>query len=391
MKGLTVLMPCLNEEVTLATCINKAFTFLKENNMPGEVLIADNGSTDRSVEIAEGLGARVVHVKVKGYGSALITGIENAAYDYIIMGDADDSYDFLNLKPFIDKLDEGYELVMGNRFAGGIEPGAMSFSHKYIGNPVLSGIGRIFYHTEIRDFHCGQRGFRKDAIMKLGLCTTGMEFASEMVVKAVLFKLKMTEVPIKLYKDGRNRPPHLRSIPDGLRHLRFLLIYSPKWLFLIPGLILFLVGLIFMVLIYIRPIVIGKVGFGMTTMFYAATFMLTGFNAMQFSVLTNIFGKRVGQFPDDSGIMKSSGNFLKKHAIWVGILLTILGIAGIIVTFVMWGKLGFGEVTGDRLMQTAILVGTLFMFGISLLTSGFFANVLTMGIRVDNLYTEEEE
>lgn len=200
-------MPCLNEERTVAVCIKKALQFLNDSGLEGEVLIADNGSTDRSVEVAEENGARVIHVEEKGYGSALSGGINAAEFEYIVMGDADDSYDFSALHEFIKKLDEGYELVMGNRFKGGIEKGAMPFSHRYIGNPLLSGLGRLFFKTDIRDFHCGLRAFRKSSIMRLSLCTTGMEFASEMVVKACLFNLKTTEIPCRLYPDGRNCPP----------------------------------------------------------------------------------------------------------------------------------------------------------------------------------------
>lgn len=239
----TVLMPCLNEAETLATCIQKAQKYFIQNHLNGEVLIADNGSNDGSQEIATQLQARVVHIKDKGYGSALQGGIAAAQGEYIIMGDADDSYDFSNLTLFIDKLNEGYQLVMGNRFKGEIKDGAMPPLHRYLGNPVLTWIGRLFFTSPCGDFHCGLRGFRKDAIESLDLRTTGMEFASEMVVKASLYRLKITEVPITLYPDGRSRPPHLRSWRDGWRHLRFLLLFSPRWLFLYPGTFLILLGL----------------------------------------------------------------------------------------------------------------------------------------------------
>lgn len=241
---LTVLMPCLNEAETLATCITKAQKSIAELQISGEVLIADNGSTDGSQQIAREHGARVVDIPEKGYGSALIGGIHAAKGKYIIMGDADDSYDFLSLRPFVEKLEEGYELVMGNRFKGGIAKGAMPPLHRYLGNPVLSGIGRILYRSDIGDFHCGLRGFRKESIESLHLITTGMEFASEMVVKSTINHLRITEVPTTLSPDGRNRAPHLRSWHDGWRHLKFLLIYCPKWLFLYPGIFLTILGLI---------------------------------------------------------------------------------------------------------------------------------------------------
>ena len=232
---LTILMPCLNEAETLAICIRKAKKFLSENNIDGEVLISDNGSTDGSQDIAKAEGARVVSTDIKGYGSALINGTKNAYGKYVIMGDADDSYDFLHLMPFVEKLREGYDLVMGDRFAGGIEEGAMPWSHKYIGNPVLSFIGRLFYKSKIRDFHCGLRGYNRESMLNLHLQTTGMEYASDMVVKSELNGLKIAEVPTTLSKDGRSRPPHLRSFRDGWRHLKFLLMYAPNWLLLYPG------------------------------------------------------------------------------------------------------------------------------------------------------------
>ena len=239
---LTILMPCLNEAETLAVCIRKARTFLEENHVDGEVLISDNGSTDGSREIAAAEGARVVMTPERGYGSALIYGTKAARGTYVIMGDADDSYDFLHLMPFLEKLREGYDLVMGDRFAGGIEKGAMPFSHQYIGNPVLSFLGRLFYKSDIRDFHCGLRGYDREAFLRLNLRTTGLEYASEMVVMAQLHHLKITEVPTTLKKDGRSGRPHLRSIRDGLRHLKFLLTYAPHWLFILPGILLLLAG-----------------------------------------------------------------------------------------------------------------------------------------------------
>ena len=238
---LTILLPCLNEVETIAVCIRKAKQFLSENGVDGEVLVSDNGSVDGSQQIALQEGARVVHAPVRGYGGALITGCQEARGRYVIMGDADDSYDFLHLMPFLEKLREGFDLVMGNRFAGGIEEGAMPWSHRHIGNPILSFIGRVFFHSRIRDFHCGLRGYNRKSMLSLELQTTGMEYASEMVVKAELNGLKIAEVPTTLKKDGRSRPPHLRSFRDGWRHLKFLLMYAPNWLFLYPGIVLLFV------------------------------------------------------------------------------------------------------------------------------------------------------
>src|SRR6201997_4462303 len=259
-------MPCLNEAETVATCVRKAIGFLAESGISGEVLVADNGSTDGSQQLATDAGARVVPISDKGYGNALMGGIVAARGKYVIMGDADDSYDFTHLMPFVNELRKGSDLVMGNRFEGGIEPGAMPPLHKYLGNPVLSFVGRLFFRSKIGDFHCGLRGFRRDSAIALGLQATGMEFASEMVVKATLAKQKITEVPTTLKKDGRSRKPHLRSFRDGWRHLRFLLLFSPRWLFFYPGLVLLLLGLGFGAAVATGPLNIGGVNFDVDTL-----------------------------------------------------------------------------------------------------------------------------
>ena len=263
---LTVVMPCLNEAETVATCVRKAIGFLAESGISGEVLVADNGSTDGSQRLATDAGARVVPISDKGYGNALMGGIVAARGKYVIMGDADDSYDFTNLMPFVNELRKGADLVMGNRFRGGIAPGAMPPLHKYLGNPVLSFIGRLFFRSKIGDFHCGLRGFSRDSVMALNLQATGMEFASEMVVKATLAGQRVTEVPTTLSKDGRSRPPHLRSWRDGWRHLRFLLLFSPRWLFLYPGLALLVVGSAVTTALYFSPLRIGGAGLDIHTM-----------------------------------------------------------------------------------------------------------------------------
>ncbi|HEY9721799.1 MAG TPA: glycosyltransferase family 2 protein, partial [Oscillatoriaceae cyanobacterium] len=279
---LSILMPCLNEAETLAICIQKAQAFLRESGVEGEVLIADNGSTDGSQAIASALGARVIHVPERGYGAALLEGIRQAYGRYVVMGDADDSYDFSSLGAFLVRLREGHQLVMGNRFQGGIAPGAMPPLHRYLGNPVLTGIGKLFFGSPCGDFHCGLRAFDRAAIEGLQLRTLGMEFASEMVVKATLHGLRIAEVPTRLAKDGRSRPPHLRSWRDGWRHLRFLLMYSPRWLFFYPGASLVLLGLFLMALVLPGPRHVGMATLDVHTLYVAAGMVLLGVQTLTF-------------------------------------------------------------------------------------------------------------
>ena len=295
---LSVVLPCLNEAATLAACVKTIYRALDDNRISGEVVVADNGSTDDSVAIASQLGARVIHVPEKGYGSAVMGGVEAARGAYVLMGDADESYDFSEIPRFLEKLREGYDLVMGNRFRGGIKPGAMPPLHRYLGNPVLTLIGRLFFGSPSGDFHCGIRAFRRDIVSRLNLRTTGMEFASEMVVKATLHTLRIAEVPATLSPDGRHRPPHLRSWRDGWRHLRFMLLFSPRWLFLYPGLTLMVVGLAALVLLVPGMVFVGNVGLGVHTMLYAATAILVGFQAVLFSTLTRVFAMSTGLLPE---------------------------------------------------------------------------------------------
>ena len=322
---LTILMPCLNEAETLAACINKANTYLKESGVHGEVVVADNGSTDGSQKIAEEHGARVVNVPEKGYGAALIGGCNGARGKYVIMGDADDSYDFLHLAPFVEKLREGYDLVMGNRFKGGIEPGAMPPLHRYLGNPVLSFIARLFFPCKIGDYHCGLRGYNRESILKLGLVTTGMEYASEMVVKATLNHLKIAEVPTTLKKDGRSHAPHLRSWSDGWRHLKFLLMHSPNWLFMYPGLILFFLGLALTVVLSLGNIQIGSVGLGVHTLMYAAAAMMVGFNLVMFSLFVRSYASVTGFIPTESRLDKWLEETSTEKGVLLGIFLFLAG------------------------------------------------------------------
>ena len=372
---LTILMPCLNEAETLETCINKARTYLETSGVDGEILIADNGSTDGSQDIARRCGARVVDVPMRGYGAALIGGC-NAAYgDYVIMGDADDSYDFLHLDPFVEKLREGYDLVMGNRFKGGIEPGAMPPLHKYIGNPVLSFIGRLFYPSSIGDFHCGLRGYRRESILKLGLCTTGMEYASEMVVKATLYKLKIAEVPTTLKKDGRSHPPHLRSFRDGWRHLKFLLMHSPNWLFMYPGVALLVLGLLMTIGLMFGPISIGSVTLDIHTMLYGSAFAIIGASTIQFSLFTKTYAKKSGFIPVDD---KEISKLTEDRVILTGGILLGLGILATILALVLWSKNSFGALDPQHIMRLTIPALTCMAIGVQMMFGGFFIGILNI-------------
>lgn len=377
---LTILMPCLNEALTVATCISKAQTFLKENNIDGEILVADNGSTDGSQDIARKAGARVVNVEEKGYGSALIGGCNAALGKYVVMGDADDSYDFLNLMPFLEKLREGYDLVMGNRFKGGIEKGAMPPLHRYLGNPVLSTIGRILYRSPVRDFHCGLRGYNRESILKLNLHTTGMEYASEMVVQATLHKLKICEVPTTLKKDGRDRPPHLRSWSDGWRHLTFLLMHSPNWLFLYPGLFLLLPGLVFGTIIAIDPVTVNNVTFDVNTLVYAAVAVIIGFQLCLFYMLTKKYAVLTGFIPV-SKFDKPLIKFTMNKGIVIGAMLFLTGLTGSIVAVVIWSKTGYGDLESSSMLRLTIPMLVVFVCGIQLMFSSFFLGILGVKIK----------
>lgn len=373
---LTILMPCLNEAETLAACINKANTYLKESGVHGEVVVADNGSTDGSQKIAEEHGARVVNVPEKGYGAALIGGCNGARGKYVIMGDADDSYDFLHLAPFVEKLREGYDLVMGNRFKGGIEPGAMPPLHRYLGNPVLSFIARLFFPCKIGDYHCGLRGYNRESILKLGLVTTGMEYASEMVVKATLNHLKIAEVPTTLKKDGRSHAPHLRSWSDGWRHLKFLLMHSPNWLFMYPGLILFFLGLALTVVLSLGNIQIGSVGLGVHTLMYAAAAMMVGFNLVMFSLFVRSYASVTGFIPTESRLDRWLGGTSTEKGVLLGIFLFLAGIAVTIVAFCIWGKTGFGGLSPESMMRITIPAMLLIVVGIEVVFGSFFIGIL---------------
>jgi len=327
---LSIVLPCLNEERTVGTCVTQARAFLEDCNVNGEVIVADNGSTDQSAQIAQLAGAVVVPVEQKGYGSALKGGFEAAQGKFIIMADADESYDLLHLMPFLKKLREGFDLVMGNRFKGGIQKGAMPWHHRYIGNPILSFIGQLFFKTPARDFHCGLRGFTKEAIQRMNLQTTGMELASEIVIKASILEMKVCEVSTTLSPDGRERPPHLRSFRDGWRHLRFLLIYSPRWLFLYPGLLLTILGGIASIVLFFGPITLPIRFFDFHSFIITGTIFMLGLIMLSFSAITRVFTYNTGLLPRQPRLFSLLKYFRLESGLGIGFFLVVLGI--IIIT-----------------------------------------------------------
>ena len=378
---LSILMPCLNEAETLETCIRKARQFLSEHGIAGEILVADNGSTDGSQDIARQAGARVVDVPTKGYGSALLGGILAAENEFMIMGDADDSYDFTNLQPFVDALKNGADLVMGNRFKGGILPGAMPFLHRYLGNPVRSFTARLFFKSDIGDFHCGLRGFRKSAILALDLQTTGMEFASEMAVKAAMRGLKITEVPAILRPDGRTRPPHLRTWSDGWRHLKFLLLYSPKWLFFYPGIALAALGILLSTPLLFGPIHIGRVNLDINTLTYSSLLTIIGVQSVLFSLLTYIFGVNSSLLPRDESTDRLLSRVGLEQGLVAGAGMILLGFLSSLAAVVYWGENRFGTIDPTFSMRLVIPGAVLFALGFQILFTSFFISILNTKLK----------
>jgi glycosyltransferase involved in cell wall biosynthesis len=373
---LSIVMPCLNEAATIGRCIDKARGFLTSNAVCGEIIVADNGSTDGSQAIARAQGARIVEIAARGYGSALLGGIQAARGTYVIIGDSDDSYDFSALNGFLDRLRDGHDLVMGNRFAGGIAPGAMPALHRYLGNPVLSAIGRIFFRSSCGDFYCGLRGFRRAAILGLDLQSPGMEFAIEMVVKATNSGLSIAEVPTTLSPDGRGRPPHLRTWRDGWRSLRFLLLFSPKWLFFYPGCVLFLIGLTAMAWLLPAPRRIGAVTFDIHTLFYASLAVVVGFQSMQFWVFTRIYGAREGIVPSDPWFRSIVGVFTLEAGLICGGAMLLGGIALGAYALGAWNEENFGVLSATQAMRYVIPSGTLILLGFHTASGAFFISVL---------------
>jgi glycosyltransferase involved in cell wall biosynthesis len=377
---LTILMPCLNEAETLARCIEKATLGLQRSGVRGEIVIADNGSTDGSQAITEQAGVRLVPVPARGYGSALIGGVRAAAGEWIIMGDADDSYDFSDVTGFVKKFQDGDELIMGCRLpigGGTILPGAMPWKNRWIGNPVLSFIGRLFFKCPAHDFHAGLRGFTKTAFEKMDLQTTGMEFASEMVIKSTLKGLKISEVPITLHRDGRSRPPHLKPWRDGWRHLRFMLLFSPRWLFLVPGLLLSVLGVIFAIALSFTDIKIGGVILNVGTLVMACMTVIVGFQLVAFAFFTKVFAITEGLLPDDPKLSRVFKVFTLEKGLVFGLLVLLGGIVLLVRSVWIWQQAGYGILPStEENLRRLVPAATLVVLGIQGIFSSFFMSTL---------------
>jgi len=376
---LSVVMPCLNEAETVETCVRKTVAFFEEAGIDGEVVVADNGSTDGSQKLAKDAGARVVPVSDKGYGNALMGGIRAARAPYVAMGDCDDSYDFATLGPFLDDLKDGADLIMGNRFQGGIEPGAMPRLHRYLGNPVLSFVGRLFFGSKIGDFHCGLRAFNKESILRLGLQTGGMEFASEMVVKATLAKYDIRERPTTLAKDGRSRPPHLNTWRDGWRHLRFLMLYSPRWLFLIPGLFLMTLGLVSGVALSLGQVKVGGLRFDVDTLVGASAMLVIGFQAVIFALLTKVYAMEEGFLPRDPRVERLHRFWTLEKGLIFGGLLAVGGLSGLVASLIHWQGHNFGQLNPQDSLRIVVPSATALVMSMQAVFASLFASIL--GIR----------
>jgi len=375
---LTILMPCLNEAETVATCVRKARGFLERTAIEGEVLVADNGSSDGSPELARAAGARVVHISQKGYGSALLGGIRAARGKFVIMADADDSYDFSQLDLFVDSLRARNELVIGHRFRGGIRPGAMPALHRYLGNPLLSFAGRLFFSSRIGDFHCGLRGINRAAVLNLGLSSPGMEFASEMIVKATLARLRIAEVPTTLSPAGRSRPPHLRSWRDGWRHLRFLLMMTPRWLMLYPGLTLIGIGTAAQVALYPAPIFVGRVGFDIHTMLYAAGATVLGVQLVLFSILARSVGVLKNILPMSRALARFLRLFTLERGILAGLSLGLAGFGLAVYSLGRWASVELGPLDPPAMMRVAIPSVTLMLTGAEIVFASFMLSFIDL-------------
>lgn len=373
---LSVVMPCLNEAETVGTCVHKTLQFFETAGIEGEVVIADNGSADGSQELAIAAGARVVTVASKGYGNALMGGIRAARAPYVAMGDCDDSYDFATLGPFLDDLREGAALVMGNRFKGGIEAGAMPFLHRYLGNPVLSFVGRLFFGSKVGDFHCGLRAFDRQAILDLDLHTGGMEFASEMVVRSTLMGYDIRERPTTLRVDGRSRPPHLNTWRDGWRHLRFLVLYSPRWLFTVPGVLLMALGLVLGVALEFGTVGIGRVGLDVNSLVLASAMVTIGFQSFTLGLLTKLYAVSEGFLPPDAVLSRLRHFWSLEKGLVIGGLFALVGFAGLIGSLAVWNGENFGNLDPRQSLRVVVPSATALIMSLQIVFTALFASIL---------------
>lgn len=376
---LSVVLPCLNEAETLAVCIRKAKASMQQLGVVGEVVVADNGSTDGSQEIAEREGARVVPIPIRGYGAALRGGIAAAEGVFVLMADADDSYALDDIGPFLDALRSGADLVMGNRFTGGIAPGAMPWLHRYLGNPVLSRLGRVFFRPPIGDFHCGMRAFRRKKMLDLGMRTDGMEFASEMVVRASLSDMRIVEVPTTLRPDGRSRPPHLRTWRDGWRHLRFLLALSPRWLMVFPGMVLTFLGLVGMVWLSFGTLRIGQVSFSIQTMLVCATATILGTQALGLAAVARSYATHLGLLPVHAGLERALQRVTLERGVVAGLLGILLGAAAFVGSFFRWTSMDFGSLDPSTSLRLPMWGMVLVVGGLELIMVSFTMSLTQIG------------
>jgi glycosyltransferase involved in cell wall biosynthesis len=378
----SIVMPCLNEAETLEACIVAAQRGLVAAGCAGEIIVADNGSTDGSTAIAERLGARVVPVALRGYGAALYFGARAAAGRFIVMGDSDDSYDFSQISSFIERMRAGDDVVIGNRFEGGIAPGAMPFKNRYLGNPVLSAVGRTLFRSRIGDFHCGLRALTRDAFAKLELRTTGMEFASEIVIKAAVLGLRVSEVPTPLRRDGRSRRPHLRPWRDGWRHLRYMLLCSPRWLFLYPGAMLMAVGIAVGAWLFAGPRLVGSVTLDIHTLMYAAVATLVGYQAVLFAIFARVFATQHRLLPRSPQLERAFEYFTLETGLAAGAALCIAGVALTLLEVARWRSTGFGPLNPTTAMRVVTLAAVSFTLGAQTVFASFFLSILGLGVRI---------
>lgn len=388
---LSIVMPCLNEAETLAACIRKAQSYLRRSGVRGEIIVGDNGSTDGSQQIAARLGARVISVPIRGYGAALYGAITAARGRYCIMADSDMSYDFENLDALVAKLRQGCDLVVGNRFQGGIQPGAMPWKNHYIGNPCLSAIGKAFFHAQVGDFHCGIRGFSKDAFQRMDLRTTGMEFASEMVIKAKLMGLTTAEVPVILSRDGRTRPPHLLPYRDGWRHLRLMLLFSPAWLFLYPGLAMMLLGMALGGAILARPIHLHGIQFDLNTLIYCNSLLVVGFQAVLFWLLARAYALRAGLYPPTPGGHWYARRVTLERGLAAGALTTLAGLAAAADALWQWKQHAFGDLDPERIARIVIPSAVAISLGMEIVLFSFLLSTFGLNVRPYTAMVEEIE